>query len=261
MSGDSQARAAAPEPYIEIADPTGGRAEVGVAGIGARSLAFLVDWHVRVLLATAIWLLALFWGPAFAGPDSPLGDSGEATIIWLVLWLVLPLAIYLLYHPVLEIAMDGRTPGKRWTGIRIVREDGSPAGTGALLVRNIFRIIDSLPTSYALGLLVAMLDGRQRRIGDMAAGTLLVYEDRIGKRVVEDYAAISGNTTLAPADQELLLDLLDRWSALERPARIRLGNRLLDRIGEAHPGGSGERARERMLRERLRELAGRKSHG
>lgn len=261
MSGDSQTAAAAREPRIEIADPTGGRAEVNIAGIGARSLAFLVDWHVRLLLAAAIWVLALLWGPAFIGPDSPFGDSGEATIIWVVLWLVLPLAIYLLYHPVLEIAMDGRTPGKRWTGVRIVREDGTPAGTGALLVRNIFRIIDSLPTSYALGLLVAMLDSRQRRIGDMAAGTLLVYEDRAEKRIVDDYAALSGNTALAPADQELLLDLLDRWSALERPTRIRLGERLLERIGEAPAAGGSERARDRALHQRLRGLAGREHRG
>lgn len=260
MSGDSSAQAAQ-EPYIEVADPTGGRAEVNIAGIGARSLAFLVDWHVRLVLAAAIWVLALLWGPALIGPDSPFGDGGETTIIWLILWLLLPMAIYLLYHPVLEIAMDGRTPGKRWTGIRIVRDDGTPAGTGPLLVRNIFRIIDSLPTSYALGLLVAMLDRHQRRIGDMAAGTLLVYEDRTEKRIVEDYTAISGNTALAPGDQELLLDLLDRWSALERPVRIRLGERLLEKVGEPPAAGGSERSRDRALRRRLQELAGRGRHG
>lgn len=253
MSGDNRGTSA--EPYIELEDPTGGTARLSIAGVGARSLAFLVDWHVRLLLALAIWILALLWGPSFIGPDSPLGDGGTMTIVWLLLWLVLPMLIYLLYHPVLEIAMDGRTPGKRWAGIRIVTDRGTPAGTGALLIRNIFRIIDSLPTSYALGLLVAMLDSRQRRIGDMAAGTLLVYEDRIRGQVVDDYTSISNRTDLAPADQELVLELKERWRGLERDVRIRLAMRLLERIGEPAPEADSDRRRDRQLRERLEALS------
>ena len=66
---------------------------------------------------------------------------------------VLPaLAIYFLYHPVLELAMRGRTPGKRSAGIHVVTRDGSAPSAGALLVRNVFRLIDSLPVAYGVGL-------------------------------------------------------------------------------------------------------------
>src|SRR5690606_18924459 len=86
-------------------------------------------------------------------------------------------AIYLLYHPVLEVAMRGRTPGKRIAGVRVVRRDGGVPGVGALLVRNVFRLVDSLPFLYCVGLTAAVLTEHSVRIGDMAAGTLLVYDD------------------------------------------------------------------------------------
>ena len=66
---------------------------------------------------------------------------------------VLPsLALYFLYHPILEVLMKGRTPGKRIAGVRLVKRDGGVPGVGALLIRNVFRLIDSLPFAYCIGL-------------------------------------------------------------------------------------------------------------
>src|SRR5262249_48759921 len=69
----------------------------------------------------------------------------------------------------------GRTPGKRMVGIEIIATDGSAPGVGAILTRNVFRLIDSFPGAYAVGLIATMATRNGVRIGDMAAGTLLVY--------------------------------------------------------------------------------------
>lgn len=242
------------EPCIELIDPSGGTVRLTIAGIGVRSLAFLVDWHVRVLIALAWLLLGWLWGPPL-DMDEVL-DGRAAGVLWLLVWLVLPVGIYLLYHPVLELAMGGRTPGKRWAGVRITTAEGAPAGAGAILVRNLFRLIDVLPASYALGLLVAMFDGRHRRVGDMAAGTLLVYEERPDAGAVDTYAAASRQGRLSPADLELLMDLRERWHALEPAVRLRLGERLLARIGEPAPEPGSRRARDRAIKQRLDALLG-----
>jgi len=158
-------------------------------------------------------------------------------------------AIYFLYHPVLEIAMQGRTPGKRMAGIRIVTERALTPDAGALIIRNVFRLVDSLPAFYVLGLVVAMLTPRQVRIGDIAAGTLLVYDS--GKRKL-DFDNVIGSSTsrLSPGDRELLDDLLERWRGLEAPLRRGLAEKFLARIGEPVAGNDSEAG----LRKRLRKL-------
>jgi uncharacterized RDD family membrane protein YckC len=225
--------------------------EVGlpVAGIGSRSYAFLIDWHIRFLLALA-WLLliAVLLGLLSPAEDffRPLLNSGKLAVY---VALLPAAAIYFLYHPVLEIAMQGRTPGKRMAGIRIVTERALTPDAGALIIRNVFRLVDSLPAFYVLGLVVAMLTPRQVRIGDIAAGTLLVYDS--GKRKL-DFDNVIGSSTsrLSPGDRELLDDLLERWRGLEAPLRRGLAEKFLARIGEPVAGNDSEAG----LRKRLRNL-------
>jgi hypothetical protein len=87
------------------------------------------------------------------------------------------------------------------------------------------------------------------RIGDLAAGTLLVYDT--GKRSLDFDGVIgSSSSRLSPGDRELLDDLLERWRGLDAPLRRGLAEKFLARIGEpVAPGGS-----EAGLRKRLRKL-------
>ncbi len=223
--------------------------ELPVAGIGSRSYAFLIDWHIRFLLALAwLVLIAVLVGLLWPAEDffSPLLKSGRAA---LYAGLLPAAAIYFLYHPLLEIVMQGRTPGKRMAGIRIVTERALTPDAGALIIRNVFRLVDSLPAFYLLGLVVAMFTARQVRIGDIAAGTLLVYDT--GKRNVDFDGVIgSSSSRLSPGDRELLDDLLERWRGLDAPLRRGLAEKFLARIGE--PVASGGADAE--LRRRLRKL-------
>ena len=141
-------------------------AELPIAGLGGRSYAFLLDWHFRAIAGLA-WYVASAWAL-----ERDFIPDGTDSIFWWVL--VAPaLAIYLLYQAGYEI-LTGSSPGKRLAGVRIVDRNGRAPGIGALVVRNMLRPIDSL-VFYAVGLASVLLTRQAVRIGDLAAGTLLIY--------------------------------------------------------------------------------------
>jgi hypothetical protein len=161
------------------------------------------------------------------------------------------LAIYFLYHPVLEVAMHGRTPGKRSVGIRVVTRAGGPPGAGALLVRNVFRLIDSLPVAYGVGLTLMVLTKDSLRCGDMAAGTLLVYERPAADPALLQSAAQRVGV-LDAAGAEIVADLLQRWTSLVPEARVRLARKLLQRyLGSAADLSEADELQWRARLERL----------
>jgi uncharacterized RDD family membrane protein YckC len=237
-----------PPPDLAVESVTGIDVSLAVAGPGARSYAFVIDWHIRLILATAWYVVAaliLNGGSALAAP------AGHE-LRWLVLAVLPALAIYFLYHPVVEVAMRGRTPGKRRAGIRVVNRAGGPPGAGALLVRNVFRLVDSLPLGYGVGLTLMVLTRDSLRCGDMAAGTLLVYERPVADTaLLQDAARRLGKLDTAGA--EIAADLLQRWNSLVPEARIRLARALLQRYLGADADLS--EADELQWRSRLERLA------
>lgn len=162
-------------PAFVLPGATGVPVRLDLAGAGARSIAFLFDLVVRASLAT-FWYLAAALLFNLAQGRSGLAAPLETDPRWFMLVLLPAGALFLLYHPLLEIALRGVTPGKRLAGLRIVDRDGGVPGTGALALRNVFRVIDSLPVFYGVGLAAVLLTREQSRIGDMAAGTLVVYD-------------------------------------------------------------------------------------
>ena len=217
-------------PQLTVESVTGIDVALPVAGVGARCYAFIIDWLIRTTLALAwYWVGALIYNRGFS-LTAPLTNSAR----WFGAVVLPATAIYFLYHPIVELAQRGRTPGKRSVGIRIVTRQGGPAGAGALLVRNVFRLIDSLPTLYGVGLTVMLLSREGLRIGDMAAGTLLVYE-RATIDAPLPQAAAARLGTLDPVGAEIVADLLLRWQELEPAARVRVAREVLRRY-------QGERA-------------------
>ncbi len=159
-------------PGLVVDSVTGIDVSLPVAGPGARAYAFLVDWHIRVILALGWFVLgALLYNGRFS-LSPPLTND----VRWFGAVVAPALAIYFLYHHAVELAMRGSTPGKRMAGVRIVARDGGAPSAGALLTRNVFRLVDSLPLFYGVGLVAVVLTRDNLRIGDMAAGTLLVFE-------------------------------------------------------------------------------------
>lgn len=221
-----------------------------VAGVGARSYAFVLDWHIRLLAALLwIYLVAFLFYDLSVFSTLFEEDSQNTTAAWIIF---LPAAIvYFLYHPILETAMHGSTPGKRMAGVRLITLEGHTPGIGSILIRNMFRLIDSLPGVYTIGLLVVIFTRNQVRIGDIAAGTVLIYEKKGGKQSLSDVARQSLDSRLSTENYDLLLELLDRWAQLEKHQRIHLAQQFLKKIGdELHSDDPN------TLKTRLQELVG-----
>jgi uncharacterized RDD family membrane protein YckC len=244
---DSREQSGAPV-ELRIASVTGVDVSHAIVGPGGRAYAFMIDWHIRLVLAlawygTAAMLMRL--GEGFARSLTIPADPGGR---WLLTVALPAAAIYFLYHPVLEVLMRGRTPGKRIAGLRILARDGSTPGPGALLIRNVFRLIDSFPALYGIGLISTLLTREHVRIGDLAAGTLLVYE-----RMPQ--AAPPALTAAEPELSELGIELIARWRELDPAARRQLADRLIERSGRPVAGGD-DAASDRERLAQLRRLSG-----
>jgi uncharacterized RDD family membrane protein YckC len=218
-----------------------------VAGPGTRGYAFVIDWHIRLLAAFAWAALGALFVPAMPG--------GRYTSGLFVGAFVVPAAlIYFLYHPALELAMRGRTPGKRMAGARIVTREGATPGAGALLLRNVFRLIDSLPAFYLVGLVCCVATAQRVRIGDLAAGTVLVLDDAPSAKSLGRLGTLLQRTGLDPNALQLIEDLLERWPMLEKERRAALARTLLARLEPTLDRTRIDELDERALRSRLQSL-------
>lgn len=217
-------------PQLRIDSATGIDVALPLAGAGARAYAFVVDWHIRIVLALAWYGAGTFLHNYLRDGEISVAPPLGTSIRWLGSVVAPALALYFLYHPLLELLLRGSTPGKRLAGVRVVARDGSVAGAGALLVRNVFRLIDSLPIAYGLGLTLVALTREHVRCGDMAAGTLLIYESASPGLAITP-ASTSGSLDVATA--ELVAELLARWPGLTLAARATLARQLLRRCGRA----------------------------
>jgi len=205
---------------IFVHSATGVDLTLTVAGPGSRGYAFVIDWHIRLLLAGAWLLLA-----SFVLKLSLSARSQDALLS------LLPAAvIYFLYHPILEVALRGRTPGKRMAGLVLVNRSGGTPGTAALLIRNLFRLIDSLPAFYVVGLVSCFFTANRVRIGDMAAGTLLVLGDAAAGKSLSHLETLAAGSRLPLDALELVDQVLERWASLEPRHRSQIACMLLARL-------------------------------
>src|SRR5260370_35025610 len=134
-------------PGLVVDSVTGIDVSLPVAGPGARAYAFLVDWHIRVILALGWFVLgALLYNGRFTLAPPVSNDAR-----WFGAVVAPALAIYFLYHHTLELVMRGSTPGKRMAGVRIVARAGGPPPAGALPPRNAFRLTATLPPFSGVG--------------------------------------------------------------------------------------------------------------
>ncbi|RDZ26816.1 RDD family protein [Lysobacter silvisoli] len=147
--------------YREVVTPEGVALRLPAAGPVPRALAWGIDLCIRLVL--------LFIGGLVFGL---LGDGGMGAylvVMFLLLWF---------YHVAFEAMWDGRTPGKRALGLRVVASNGAPVGWMGSFLRNLLRTVDMLPVGYAFGLVASYADPWGRRLGDMVAGTLVVHDVR-----------------------------------------------------------------------------------
>jgi uncharacterized RDD family membrane protein YckC len=158
--------------YLSIETPENIAFGYDVAGIGSRFLAAIVDTIVIVILQIIVNLAILFLtNNLFAG------FSESETLIWL--GAIFSLISFLLlwgYYIIFEMIWNGQSPGKRWVGLRVIRIDGSPITLIESIIRNLVRLVDFLPLYYGVGVVTMFVNEQSRRLGDLAAGTLVVRD-------------------------------------------------------------------------------------
>lgn len=140
------------------------------AGLGSRFLATALDTIILLLLMLVLFAIAgvLLWATSRFGRP--------ATSLILASAVLGSFLVFFGYYIFFEIIWKGQSPGKRAVGLRVIRDDGLPLNFSASVIRNLIRIIDFMPGTYGAGVLTMCLNKRWKRLGDIAAGTLVVRE-------------------------------------------------------------------------------------
>lgn len=183
--------------HVTIPTPEGTDVVLVVAGLGSRALATMVDVVIQGAVFYALFTLAAFI-VGLSGSAMAADSDSEAIVVALVAIIVFLLLFG--YHVAFEVLGAGRSPGKRTMGLRVVDERGGPVRFRASAIRNLVRIADLLPGVYGIGMVTIVLHPRSQRLGDIAAGTLVVRDRRsVTPTPLAAPAMLHGHTPYPPA--------------------------------------------------------------
>ena len=149
--------------------------EYDIAGLGTRLMAAIVDMIFLGLIAGVVLCLGVF---GLTAVFASISNESTANAIALTLVALVFFFVVWGYFVLFETIWNGQSPGKRWTGLRVIQEGGYPIGFSHAAIRNIVRIADFLPFLYIIGAIVMLVDSRSRRLGDLVAGTIVIKEQQ-----------------------------------------------------------------------------------
>jgi uncharacterized RDD family membrane protein YckC len=183
-----------------IETPEGVNLELSTAGLVVRFLAWTIDLLIRVM---AYLILAVAFGS--------LGDFGTG------LFLVALFLIEWLYPVLFEVYKQGQTPGKKAMKIKVLQDDGVPVSWATSLIRNLLRTVDFLPLFYCFGIVSMLLTRDFKRLGDLAAGTVVVYANPLSEVVTLPKAKpMPPGKILRLAEQRAVLNFAERAPGLSQ---------------------------------------------
>jgi uncharacterized RDD family membrane protein YckC len=188
--------------------------ESELSGLGGRALAYSYDLTIRALISAIILFIAFMY----------VGRDHHGLFLLAMSFL----GTFNFFYPILfEAVWAGKTPGKHLAGIRVIKRDGTRISLLDALLRNVMRIADMLPMGYLVGLCVIFFDKQNRRVGDLLADTIVVY-DRAKFRTIAEYLDkqlitaqknpdifIGGIERLGNAERTIIKDLCVRIDHLE----------------------------------------------
>lgn len=238
------------EDRLIITTPEGVELRLTLAGVGSRFLAAIVDALIEGGLLIALALL-VFRTHGFGG-GANLATAIYAVLAFLVFWG---------YDVAFEVLASGRTPGKRWNGLRVVQIGGQPIGFLASATRNLLRLIDWLPSFYLVGIVSVLVSAKNQRLGDIVAGTIVTRERRAGtgspaavppSRPSSPEAAGAWDVSAITADElAAVRSFLERRTEIAPDARRELAAtisaRLRPKVAGAPDDVQGERFLEQLL--------------
>lgn len=188
--------------------PEGVDIELRPAGPVVRSAALAIDTLIKGALYLALMPLL-----ALSGVGVGLALLGVFLLEW--------------FYPVFFELLRGATPGKRAMDLVVVQDDGTPVGPAASVIRNLLRVVDFLPLFYGAGLVSTLLDRDFRRLGDLAAGTLVVHVAGRPKRgEISEHPPLPLPRALPIQVQQAILDYAERSPKLSSERRTELAEAL-----------------------------------
>jgi uncharacterized RDD family membrane protein YckC len=223
---------------VAVETPEGVELAFSPAGPAPRALAYAMDLAIRSAAYLVLGIALAF-----------LGRAGQGLFL---------IALFLLewFYPVaFEVLAGGQTPGKRLLGLRVIRADGAPIGWSRSTVRSLLSFVDFLPFGFAAGLVSTLLTGRHQRLGDLAAGSVVVHQDRTPAALPATPAAPAAAAFQVPAvplalpEQQAIISFAERAPGLT-PERARELADLLEPLTglRGDPGVARLQALARTLR-------------
>jgi uncharacterized RDD family membrane protein YckC len=203
---------------------------VEIAGLGSRFMGWIVDLFWKALLVVVVLLLGLVLAALVGFRD---GESRLTLVVTVGVCYFLCVG----YDIYFEVRRNGQSPGKKAAGTRVIREGGAPVDFGAAGVRNLLALADFLPFGYLGGGLLILLGGRGQRLGDMAAGTLVVRERALaapgdapqeaGQWASDEFAFTADQLAACrPEDRHVLRAFFQRYQSLAPQPRRQLAANL-----------------------------------
>jgi uncharacterized RDD family membrane protein YckC len=231
-----------------------------LAGIGSRFLAVTLDLLIQIAI-----LLALGFGLALVGMKGAGWSSSHAhgaafevkfvenVVIGFFIFVVF--MIFFGYFIVFEGLWNGQTPGKKALGLRVVRDGGYPIDFMASLIRNLIRVGEMLVGYYAVSAVIALLSPENKRLGDMAAGTIVVREAKMASpqsmlRDLREEPVYAATAYVSGDERAIVKRFLERRERLEPARRVAIARQIAERVRPRLPADL-QRLDDEPLLERL----------
>ena len=191
-----------------IETPEGVDLSVRPAGVYVRVVAKVIDTLIEVVVLAFLSVLY-----------SRLGEAAAGFIL---------IAAFVLLWLLFEVYAGGATPGKKVMGLHVVYTNGAPVSLSGSVLRNFLRVVDALPSLYAMGLALALGNARFQRLGDMAAGTVVAYGEGPAPQpaVSADQTAVPLRLALSRDEHQAIGQFAERAESLSPERCEELANLL-----------------------------------
>ncbi|MGL6339857.1 MAG: RDD family protein [Waterburya sp.] len=224
---------------VNLQTPESVELEFTLAGIGNRSFALIIDYIIGGLTILLIWVLSAFL--AFQLVPNFI-NSGFSSLLAQWIWAIQAMVvfgIYVGYFVVLETLWHGQTLGKKWTKIRVIRDNGKPERLPQALLRALLRPVDDL---LFVGVFFIVFSQQEKRLGDILAGTIVVQEESSklaqieisteAKNLAAQLSVEAEIDNLLPEDFATIRDFLQRRKNIMLEYQHQLSRKLAEQVRE-----------------------------
>ncbi len=214
---------------LEVRTPESIAFSYELAGLGSRFLAVSVDIGIQTLV-----MIGIIWGLIYAGAhvkDVPAPTRIETNLA-IAFIVTIVFIVYFGYFILFEAFWNGQTPGKKLMGLRVVRDGGYPADFASIAVRNLIRVGEFAAGLYAISAVATVMSPENKRLGDMAAGTIVVRDARAAKLadLMQESSDTSHPLMLSPQERALIDQFVARRAAMAPRNRAQMASQIAERV-------------------------------